>query len=109
MAERYMQALLMCCAIACGSASALTDPTRPTDPASFFGSGTRTTETAWSLQSILFASNRRIAVINGTRVKEGERIGSARVLRIHDSQVLLETGKGRLTLHLLPQTVKVRP
>lgn len=109
MAKRSIPVLLMCCTVACGNASALTDPTRPTDPASFFGAGKSARDTAWSLQSILFASDRRIAVINGTRVREGDRIGSARVVRIHDSQVLLDTGKGRLTLHLLPETVKVKP
>ena len=79
------------------------------DPAAYFGTGNNTDSSAWALQSILFASDRRIAVINGTRVKEGDRIGSARVVRIRDSQVLLDTGGRRLTLHLLPQTVKVRP
>ena len=109
MARRYFPGLMVCWVLVCGNASALTDPTRPTDPASFFGSGGTSRDTQWSLQSILFASDRRVAVINGTRVREGDRIGSARVLRIHDSQVLLETGKGRLTLQLLPETVKVRP
>ncbi len=101
--------LLICCLAAFGDACAVTDPTRPTDPAAFFGTRTAADGSAWSLQSILLASDRRIAVINGKRVQEGDRVGSARVIRIRDSQVLLETGGRRLTLHLLPKTVKVRP
>ena len=109
MAKRSVVPLLICCMAALGSAFALTDPTRPTDPAAYFGTGTATDSKGWALQSILFASDRRIAVINGTRVQEGDRIGSARVVRIRDSQVLLDTGGRSLTLHLLPETVKVRP
>mgnify|MGYP001826217213 FL=1 len=109
MAKGAIVPLLICGLAALGNAFGLTDPTRPTDPAAYFGAGNNTDSSAWALQSILFASDRRIAVINGTRVKEGDRIGSARVVRIRDSQVLLDTGGRRLTLQLLPQTVKVRP
>ena len=109
MARRSVVPLLICCMAVLANAFALGDPTRPTDPAAYFGTGNGANNNGWSLQSILFASDRRIAVINGTRVQEGDRIGSARVVRIRDSQVLLDTGRRRLTLHLLPQTVKVRP
>jgi len=89
-----------------GSASALNDPTRPTNPALYFGGGAANNADNITLQSILFANDRRIAVINGERVKEGDRIGSARVVKIQDSRVLLETSTGRKTLRLLPQTLK---
>jgi MSHA biogenesis protein MshK len=85
------------------------DPTRPTDPAIYFGSGARATSDGWSLQSILSSPKRRIAVINGTRVREGDRIGTARVVRIRDTHVLLKTGGRTLTLHLLPASIKVSP
>jgi MSHA biogenesis protein MshK len=87
---------------------ALHDPTRPTDPAEYFGSGVRS-NSAWSLQSILSASDRRIAIINGTRVREGDVIGSAKVIRIDESTVVLNTGGQRFTLRLLPTTIKVSP
>ncbi len=89
-----------------GNAAALNDPTRPTDPALYFGSGNAG---GWALQSILSSNERRIAIINGQRVKEGDRIGSARVARIHDSQVVLETRDRKLTLHLRPDSIKTRP
>ncbi len=91
------------------TALALNDPTRPTNPGAYFGGSTGAGDNQWSLQSILTASNRRVAVINGTRVREGDRIGSARVVRIHDSRVLLKTGEGTLTLRLLPATTRTKP
>jgi len=92
-----------------GDLYALNDPTQPTDPALFFGTGQDRSGKGWLLQSILSSPERRIAIINGSRVREGDRIGSARVVRINDSHVLLNTGSRTVTLHLLPQSIKVRP
>lgn len=91
------------------SVQALKDPTQPTDPGNYYGSSRKHSATSWSLQSILSSPQRRIAVINGTRVKEGDRIGPARVVRIRDSHVLLNTGGRTLTLRLFPEAIKVRP
>jgi len=88
-----------------GNAFALTDPTRPTDPALFFASGNAT---GWTLQSILVSDDRRIAVINGKRVQEGDHIGSARVARIQGSQVIIKTGNRTLKLRLRHATPKTR-
>jgi hypothetical protein len=52
---------------------------------------------------------RRIAVINGQYVSEGEMLGNARVLHIHNSDVVIESGGKRIILHLLPGTVKKYP
>jgi hypothetical protein len=87
---------------------ALHDPTRPTDPSEFFGTHA-TTSSTWSLQSILSSPQRHIAIINGTRVREGDSIGTAKVLSITASQVLLNTGGHTLTLRLRPQPIKVTP
>lgn len=91
------------------TAFALHDPTRPTDPVLYFGQGNDTGSSGWSLQSILSSPHRRIAIINGTRVREGERIGSAKVVSIQASHVLLNTGERTLTLRLLPESIKVAP
>ncbi len=91
-------------------AQALYDPTRPTDPTLYFGRSAQPVPSRpWTLHSILRGPDRRIAIINGKRVREGERVGSAKVLRIGDSHVLLQTGKRRLTLRLLPGSIKVSP
>ena len=92
-----------------GNLYALNDPTQPIDPALYFGTGKTHDSGGWSLQSILSSPERRIAIINGSRVREGDRIGSARVMRIRDSHVLLNTGSRTVTLRLLPQSIKVRP
>ena len=109
MYRRLVYISLIGCFGVSATALALNDPTRPTDPSAYFGGSTSGNETGWSLQSILTASDRRIAVINGTRVREGDRIGSARVVRIQDSRVLLKTGEGMLTLRLLPTTSRMKP
>jgi len=109
MAKRIFSVLIVAWLSGPCNAFALSDPTRPTDPSLYFGNSDNRSEGEWSLQSILYASNRRVAVINGTRVREGDRIGSARVVRIQDSQVVLNAGGRKLTLHLLPTTMKVRP
>ncbi len=92
--------------IMAGNAAALRDPTRPTDPALYF-SGSH--NDGWTLQSILVSSNRRIAIINGKRVQEGDRVGSARIARIRNSHVIIKTGDRTLTLRLRPDNMKTRP
>ena len=92
-----------------GALYALNDPTQPTDPALYFGTAHDRKSTDWSLQSILSSPERRIAIINGARVREGDRIGSARVVRINESHVLLNTGGRTVKLRLLPQSIKGRP
>jgi MSHA biogenesis protein MshK len=109
MVKRSASLLCVVCLGFSAVSPALNDPTRPTDHALFFGTGQSASSAQWVLQSILLSSDRRIAVINGTRVREGDRLGSAKVVRIADSHVLLKTGGTTLTLRLLPETVKVRP
>ena len=41
------------------------------------------------LESVLIGPDRRVAVINGQQYLEGERIGTGRVLRISESEVVI--------------------
>ena len=109
MVRRIAGTLLGMTICVAAGAQAIHDPTRPTDASAFFGKNTADSNVEWKLQSILYAQDRRVAVINGTRVHEGDRIGSAKVMRISSTHVLLKTGGSTLTLHLLPKTLKVRP
>ena len=109
MDKRLIRVLLLVGAGLAGSAHALKDPTQPTDPAHYSKTPESHITSNWYLQSILSSPQRRIAVINGTRVKEGDRIGSARVVRILESHVLLNNGGRTLTLRLFPESIKVRP
>lgn len=109
MDRKWIGALLLLGPGLAGSLHALQDPTQPTDPGTFFAGAETRSGSNWSLQSILSSPQRRIAVINGTRVREGDRIGSARVVRILDSQVLLNAKGRTLTLQLFPESKKVGP
>ena len=61
--------------------SALTDPTRP--------SSYRAASKSQSLrlESILFSDNRRVAVINGAVVSEGDTVGRIKILQIDKNSV----------------------
>ncbi|RFF32695.1 MSHA biogenesis protein MshK [Wenzhouxiangella sediminis] len=69
------------------------DPTRPpTDAeiAAWFGNGSGEEQRApFRLQSILLAPERRIAIIDGQRLREGERLGDAEIRVIEPGRVVL--------------------
>jgi hypothetical protein len=105
--NRIILALGVLSLLSLEAAMALEDPTRPTDPAlSTLTHAAGPENSSWVLNSTLVASNRRIAVINGTQVSEGESVGGARVVQIHKSYALLQTSGRSIKLHLLPDTVK---
>ncbi|MGB5305341.1 MAG: hypothetical protein WBO06_04450 [Gammaproteobacteria bacterium] len=100
--QRGMTALLgLFCAVLVISASALEDPTRPAG----YGEATKAGVQGWTLNSTLVGPDRRIAVINGQYVSEGEMVGSARVLHIRNLDVEIESAGERITLQLLPGAV----
>ena len=78
------------------------DPTRPPSAQeiqAFLGEEANASEPVvqrWQLQSILIADQRRMAIINGHRVREGDRIDSAEVIAIEP---------GRVELHHQSETI----
>ena len=86
----------------CGAAAAetLSDPMRPrqrlTNPAP------AQDKVPYDLSAILYSSDRRVAVINGRTVSEGDRIGSAKVRRIGRRSLELEERGERIRLVLAP-------
>lgn len=98
--------LLLCCAplSVMASTETLSDPTRPigtpTVAAGASGNG------GWRLSATRITPVQRSAVINGSRVREGEEINGARVLHIRHAQVQIATPDGVTTLQLLPAEVK---
>lgn len=83
----------------------LRDPTRP--PASV--ESVRVAPLAsgsWTLSSVLFSPQRRVATINGKTVQEGDRVDDARVLRIEAAAVYLQAGSRQLKLLLTPGQIK---
>ncbi len=84
----------------------LWDPTRPPDApleelgmvgASSYAPG------PLYLSSILISPERRLATINGQRVRTGEQVGSARVLEITPVSVRVELEGEILDLYLAPR------
>lgn len=88
-------------------AAELIDPTRPprgaeTPPPTREAA----TRSGWTLESTLVAPDRRVAVINGELVTEGESIGGARVVEIRKLEVLVQTRLGPVILRLLPDILE---
>jgi hypothetical protein len=52
--------------------------------------GTEGAETPFVLSSILISSTRRIAIVNGTRVRQGDEVGGAEVVEINAGGVQLK-------------------
>jgi MSHA biogenesis protein MshK len=80
---------------------ALTDPTRPSSyrPASV-------SHTSFTLSSVIVSDSRKVAIINGKVLAEGEKVAGAKVKRIEKQQVLLShNGK---TIKLVPPRTTVR-
>jgi MSHA biogenesis protein MshK len=83
------------------NAQALVDPTRPPNaPAA--GEVPGAAPGGSLLQSILIASNRKLAIINGTTVALGGMVGEARVVRITETEVTLKKGDETEVLKLYP-------
>ena len=98
------------CAGSWVTASTLADPTRPADTALFSTNQEFTAASnGWVLNSTLVATDRRVAVINGQHVSEGESVDSATVLHIRKMDVLIQSGGKRITLKLLPDIVRTLP
>ena len=99
----YKRMLLVLVLVAlCGAAGAetLSDPMRPWQRAA--SSAPVRTKGLYDLSAILYSSDRRVAVINGRTVSEGDRIGSAKVRRIDRRSLELEEHGKRIRLVLAP-------
>lgn len=83
------------------TADEIPDPTKPVSPSEFRSGEEASEESRFHVESILIASERRIAIINGERVQAGDQIGGATVESINTGSVELETSDGPLTLKLL--------
>ena len=88
----------------------LTDPTRPPlvveAPAS---SAAGTSASTLILQSVLISPRHKIAIINGETVKLGGMYGTARVVKISESGVVLNVDGSLQTLRLFPGVEKKIP
>jgi MSHA biogenesis protein MshK len=88
-------------------AAELVDPTRP--PASHSGAAEPAPAEGWQLTSILVSPERRVAVIDGRRLRVGDRLGDAEVVEIRLTGVRLRNARGVLELPLQPSRMGKRP
>lgn len=86
-------------------AAPFADPTQPPG-ASAGGAADAAPAEGPRLQSILISPNRRVAVIGGQTVPLGGTYGEARVVRITETEVVLQTGQERQSLKLHPEVEK---
>jgi MSHA biogenesis protein MshK len=83
----------------------LPDPTQPATPGSVT-SGGAVVSSGPVLQSVMISTGRRVAVISGQAVKLGEKYGDLQVIRITESEVVLQGEGGTQTLRLYPGVEK---
>jgi MSHA biogenesis protein MshK len=81
-------------------AQTLSDPTRPpnTPAAGAEDAGPAGTQ----LQSVLISQGRRLAIINGSTVALGGTVGEAKVVKITETEVVLQKGNETEVLRLYP-------
>jgi MSHA biogenesis protein MshK len=103
MSRAYLVAAAMT-VLAPAWAQALSDPTRPPhapsdSPQDAAAGGTQ-------LQSVLISRGRRLAIINGSTVALGDTVGEAKVVRISETEVVLQRGDEKEVLKLFPGVEK---
>jgi opacity protein-like surface antigen len=86
------------------TAQALSDPMRPPNAAA--ESSNPGAPAGPSLQSILFASNRWYAVIDGQQVRIGEKFRDATLVNLTVSEATLRSGGSTTILKLYPEAQK---
>lgn len=101
---------ILCCllvaSVSLASAQAsqvLYDPTRP--PGKNVQATTQS-HRSLRLESVLVGKQRRVAIINGRRYKEGDRVGAGRLVSIQRRGVKIEMPDKTLTLRLRHVVVK---
>ena len=76
------------------------DPTRPYSAQAIVSPGSGTT--AFNVSAIFVSKTRRIAILNGQRVTEGDSINGAIVVEINKDALRLNLNGKELTTRLLP-------
>jgi len=102
--------LLTISAAAAPPLEGLTDPMQPlVAPAATASTESGDTPpTVWQLQGIRIDQRRRSALINGQSVAVGEEVDGAKVLKIENDSVVIQSGEKPSTLRLLKHDVKQR-
>ena len=81
----------------------------PTQPPVIRNAGEAGLAAGPRIESILIAPDRRVAVINGQQVTIGSRVGTAAVVAISETEVVLRGAGGEQRLKLFPEVIKGKP
>lgn len=111
-----MTGLLLCVAWPALALESLPDPTRPAvgmhAPSS--GAGVRAdsseggatevvqTPVKAGLQSVIISPQHRAAIINGTMVELGGKVGDAKLVEVRENSVVLQDAQGKHVMELFP-------
>jgi MSHA biogenesis protein MshK len=103
--------LALACATWGALAQALSDPMRPPQPPASAAPAAPSAESpdappVSQLNAVLISGGRKLAVINGTAVPLGGRVGEAKVVRITETEVTVRRGDALETLRLHPAVEK---
>lgn len=98
-----MIAALLACQAAGAYAGEFVDPTRPAG----LQSSTAVPKVSYTLQSILFSGNRKVATINGASYITGDKTPLGRILLIEKDHVVIQ-GKHRRVLKLQSEQYKTK-
>lgn len=85
------------------SKAIISDPTKPTG----YREKTNQAATQYRLESILFGSVRKVAIINGKSFSEGDATKLGTIVRINSDNVVIQ-GNKRHVLKLVNQSIKKR-
>ncbi len=97
--------ILGLCGAGAVSAQGMTDPTRP--PGGMAAAAGDDTATGGPvLQSVMLSPGRKVAMISGEIVVLGGRYGSARLVKLTESEAVLKNGPETTVLRLFPLVEK---
>ncbi len=103
-------ALLLFSPVLADDAELLRDPTRPWSARSVAPAGTVTATgvTGFRVTAIFTSDKRRIAIVNGQRVSEGDRVDGAIVVEILADDLRLDLNGKAITARVLPYGFRKR-
>ena len=113
MRNRYLilgvSAVLLFGPVLADDAELLRDPTRPWSARSVAAAATgNTTTSSFRVTAIFTSDKRRIAVVNGQRVSEGDRVDGATVVEILADDLRLDLNGKTITSRVLPNGFRKR-
>ena len=110
MRSRYsmvsVSALLLFGPLLTGGAELLRDPTRPYSATPVAATRTPAKAAAFRVTAILVSQKRRVAIVNGRRVSEGDQVDGATVIEILADGLRLNLRGKEFTTRLLPDGVR---